>query len=287
MRNLTIKRLSSWAGKLGKIKIYIEDPANPQLKINNVPCRVLGTLKDGEEKTFEIPTEPVRIFAIPGKMTKGLSNDYIHIGPGEEDYFVTGRVRFLRNGFASFYFDGDVGSESRANRDKVVKRGWIVNVCGFVIGFALAFGLAFGLGNTGKTFSEDGLSINLPYGFYEQNQLFYTACYASDDAVVITLKEPFYSIKGAGYSPESMTPSDYARIVKNNNNLSTPIQTKDGLSYFEWTAKHPSQNVDFSYMGVAFKSDDAFWLVQFGTYSYLYDGYKDDFFKWAKSVEFE
>ncbi len=101
------------------------------------------------------------------------------------------------------------------------------------------------------------------------------------------MKEPFYSINAAGYSPQSMTLSDYARIVKNNNHLSTSIQTKDGLTYFEWTAKHPSQNVDFSYMGVVFKSDDAFWLVQFGTYSHLYDGYKDDFIKWAKSVEFE
>lgn len=99
MRNLTIKRLSTWVGKLGKIKIYIEDPTNPQLMINKFPCRLLGTLKDGEEKTFEIPTEAVRIFAIAGKITKAISNDYIHIAPGEEDYYVTGRVRLLNSGY--------------------------------------------------------------------------------------------------------------------------------------------------------------------------------------------
>ena len=38
----------------GKMKIYIEDYASFELTINDIPCRKIGELKNGEEKTFPV-----------------------------------------------------------------------------------------------------------------------------------------------------------------------------------------------------------------------------------------
>ena len=52
MRNLTIKRTKSFVASLVKMKIYIEDPTSDEIVINNVRCRKIGDLKNGEEKPF-------------------------------------------------------------------------------------------------------------------------------------------------------------------------------------------------------------------------------------------
>ena len=49
MRKLTIKRAKSFVASLTKVKVYIEDQLSNELTINNVPCRKLGNIKNGEE----------------------------------------------------------------------------------------------------------------------------------------------------------------------------------------------------------------------------------------------
>lgn len=49
MRNLTIKREKSFVGSLAKMKVYIEDPTSNEICINDISCRKIGDLKNGEE----------------------------------------------------------------------------------------------------------------------------------------------------------------------------------------------------------------------------------------------
>ena len=49
MRKLTIKRQKSFVGCLAALKVCIEDHISPDMEINNLPCRMLGKLKNGEE----------------------------------------------------------------------------------------------------------------------------------------------------------------------------------------------------------------------------------------------
>ena len=58
MRNLTIKREKSFVGSLVKMKIYIEDLTSNEININNTPCRKIGELKNGEERTLNLLIEP-------------------------------------------------------------------------------------------------------------------------------------------------------------------------------------------------------------------------------------
>ena len=54
------------AGSLGKVRIYIADRTGDTL-INDTLCRLLGTLKNGEEKTFSISEEQVKLIATADK----------------------------------------------------------------------------------------------------------------------------------------------------------------------------------------------------------------------------
>ncbi|MBQ9745983.1 MAG: hypothetical protein IJW21_04100, partial [Clostridia bacterium] len=71
MRKLTIKRAKTYVACLAKMNVYIEDENNYDLIINNSPCRKLGTLKNGEEKTFEISEASARVFVIADKLSEG------------------------------------------------------------------------------------------------------------------------------------------------------------------------------------------------------------------------
>ena len=52
MRYLTIKRHKSLIGWAVQVRVYIEDPFSPELDICGVPCRLLGMLKNNQEKSF-------------------------------------------------------------------------------------------------------------------------------------------------------------------------------------------------------------------------------------------
>jgi len=75
MRRLTIKREKSFVASLAKLKIYIEDPASDEIRINGTPCRKIGDLKNGEEKTFEINEQKAKVFVIADNLSKEYCNE--------------------------------------------------------------------------------------------------------------------------------------------------------------------------------------------------------------------
>lgn len=292
MRKLKIKRCSSLVGKFGKIKIYINDAESSEIKINNVPCRLLGALKNGEEQTFQVPTKDIRIFAIGGKLTKAVSNDFIDIPAGEDDCSITGIVCFNGSGIPLFRFDGTASSESAANRIRNVKKGWAMHISLFLVGFILAFSLVLGIAHINKTksnatFTKNGMSITLGTEFTEENNPLYTACYTSEDVLVVAIRESFSVLSDAGYDPQAMSLNDYANFVILNNSIhSAQSKTEQNLTVFEWSANNSLQNTPLRYMGVVYKTDNSFWIVQFGTQESDYYAYRSQFLKWAASVKF-
>ena len=141
MRNLTIKRQKSFVGCLVKAKIYIEDSIAPETEINGVPCRKLGDLKSGEEKTFEIENSAKKIFVIADQMSKNYCNEFVNIPEGEEDVYLSGKNQFSPLTGNAFRFDGVTDEETLQNRkENKAKGGPIMAVCiaiGFVVGFVV------------------------------------------------------------------------------------------------------------------------------------------------------
>ena len=95
MRKLTIKRTKSFVACLMKMKVYIEDHVAGEIFINNIPCRKIGEIKSGEEKTFEIGDQPAKVFVIADKLSKNYCNEFYEIPGGQEDIYLSGKIALI------------------------------------------------------------------------------------------------------------------------------------------------------------------------------------------------
>lgn len=287
MRNLTIRRNKTFVASLIKMKIYIEDPMAEELTISGVSCRKLGELKNGEEKSFSISDQAARVFVIGDKLSRNAYNEFYPIPAGIEDVVLSGKNYFNPFSGNPFRFDGVTDEAVLKNRKKVSKTGVIIMVAAILIGLVGGF-----LGGTRavstvkpQTFSEEGLSITLTNEFSDAGLGNYTASYGSSEVVVLTLKESFTLMEGL----EDYTLAEYGELIIEANGMagSVMLQERDGLPYFTYKYTNPETNDVFDYTIVLFKSDDAFWSVQFATPESKSEAYEQRIFQWAASVTFE
>ena len=137
MRNLTIKRIKSFAGSLGKANVYIEDPVASELTIGKVPCRKIGQLKNGEEKTFQIEETAAKVFVIMDRLSKDFCNDFYQLPEGQEDISLSGRNVFNLAVGNPFRFDNNNDAQALANRKRNTKRGPFVMIGAILIGLVI------------------------------------------------------------------------------------------------------------------------------------------------------
>ncbi len=147
MRNLTIERRKTFVACLMKMKVYVETDGIGELVINGTPCVKLGTLKNGETKTFEISEKAVKIFVICDKVSKEYCNDFYQLPEGKEDVALSGKNKFSLASGNAFVFDNNDNPEAVQNRQKGKRIGTVVLfiaiVVGVVIGFLLGSGILF------------------------------------------------------------------------------------------------------------------------------------------------
>ena len=279
MRKLTVLRRKTIVASLGKMKVYIEDPQSQELMIQGVPCRKLGTLKNGEQKNFEIPNTAARLYVIADKATKN-ANEFYPIEAGEADVFVVGKNHLNPGAGNPFYFEGVTDEAALKARKKGKKTGTLVILLSACVGVVL--GLMGTKLTTGqpqeKVFQEAGMQITLTteYRKFEaQNQ---TVAYTTKDRALFALKEAFSAVPEL----EPLTLEEYGNLVLKNNGLegTSKIIEENGLTYFEY------QSQGNYYMAVIYKSQDAFWLVQFSTRMEDAVVYKEEFVASAKTVIF-
>ena len=287
MRNLTIKRTKSFVGCLAKMKIYIEDTTSSEMLINDTPCRKIGDLKNGEEKTFQIGEQEAKVFVIADKLSKNYCNEYYQLSEGQEDIFLSGKNRFNPANGNAFRFDNNESEEIVANRKQGARKGLLILIVAAVVGAVAGYTITSGLFSNKtpdvKTFSSNGMTITLTDEFRETDIENYTVAYDSKNVAVFALKEAFTLADGFG----DYTLEQYADLVIQANNLSsTEIKTADGLTRFEYNFTNPETNDSYKYFSYVYKTNDAFWLIQFATLNENVDGYAQQITDWAKSVEF-
>ena len=135
-----------------------------------------------------------------------------------------------------------------------------------------------------KTYTANGISITMKKGFYEKDYVSLTTYFESEDAIFTALKESFTDLEEAGLSANS-TLNEYIQAVKEGNQLDTEIIEDDGLLYM--TYEKEISNKDFFYLATVYKTDDAFWLINFACESKNKNTLKPQFLKWAKTGEFK
>ena len=298
MRILTIKRKKKFVACLGKLKVYIEDPTSNEIKISGTPCRKLGVLKNGEEKSFPIEETAAKIFVIADKLSKNYCNEFYQLPEGQEDIFLSGENKYNPATGNAFRFDNNDTPEATLNRKRNVRKGLVILAIAAVIGFIIGFAsVSLFKGNeddnpstqapvTEQTFSIEGMDITLTSEFQEvdlkddtQN---YTVAYGSENVAVFVLREDFKYIPGA----ETYTLDYYRDLVLEANDLSEDHAVeKDGLTGFVYDRPNEKTNEIYRYFSYVYKGDDAFWMIQFATLKENADQYEAQILEWAKTVD--
>lgn len=287
MRNLTIKRIKTGVGCLARLKVYIEDPTTNEIAINNIPCRKIGDIKNGESKTFPIEENAAKIFVIADKLSKEYCNEYYQLPEGNEDILLSGKCRFNPAVGNAFRFDNNESEEVIRNRRRGNKKGLIIFIISIVIGavggYLLASGTLYNKAPEEKTFSSDGLVITLTDEFTKVDVDNFTVAYDSKNIAVLALKEDFSLAEGFGDN----TLEQYADLVIQSSQLNDcEIETEDGLTKFNYNFTNPETKDTYRYFTYVYKEDDAFWTIQFATLEQNAEKYESEIEKWAQLVEF-
>jgi len=288
MRNLTIKRTKTFVACLANANVYIEDENNYDLIINNTPCRKLGTLKNGEEKTFEISEASARVYVIADKISKGFCNEFKELPYGEDDITLTGKNHFNPATGNAFRFDGEVSEEVLANRKKSLHRGILILAIAMIVGLVVGYVIGGVIGSAlvgnelngaPKDFAAYDMTLTLTDDFGTASYQGYDLVCESKKVVVFGLREKFSLYPAmAGW-----TVDEYTAIVKNNAGATTTLYA-DGLTYFEYDAIN---GTDYHYYAFVYKTDDAFWFIQFATAKDDAEAYESQIIEWAKTVKFD
>ncbi len=288
MRKLTIHRTKRFIACLVTLKVYIEDPNVCDLVINELPCRKLGELKNGETKTFEIGNNAARVFVIADRFSKGYCNEYYKLPAGEEDIELFGENKFNPAVGNAFRFEGVTDPEVLENRKKGRKKGRIVLITAILVGLVTGFFagvIAASEPVEDQIFTTGGVSITLTNEFQEEQLADFVACYGSVDVAVFVRSASF----AAEPELKNYSVEQYAEQVYKLNEHDVPkgVQSDNGLTFYEYQHHNPEDGITYCYFTYIYKTENAFWIVQFATPDIEVENYRDSITQWAKSVTFE
>lgn len=281
MRNLTITRQKSFVACLGTMKVYIEEHNAPDTIIQDTPCRMLGKLKNGETGTFSISDEAQRVFVIAGQTSKNFCCESYPIPEGTEDLHLTGKNRYNPAAGNPFRFDGNSDPTAMSTRKRTLRNGIIMLIVAAVVG--LGVGILLNMGPADKTFTYREMSVTLNEDFFETEFLGYETVYRSQKAIVLVLKERVNEIP---LEYRNVTLEEYGELMIESNDLplSATVTTENGLTFFEYEASEDGDT--FYYFAALYRTEDAFWTLQFYTKAENRNKLRDDFIDYAKSVSF-
>ena len=236
-------------------------------------------------KTFEITNDAAKIFVIADKISAGFCCEYYQLEAGEDDVILTGRNRFNPASGNAFRFDNNDNPDAVSNRKAGNCRGAIILIIAAILGFSIGFlatsGLFYGDAKP-KLFTDDKLNITLTDDFSRMDNGNFTLSFASEDVAVFMLEERFALMDGF----EDYTIREYGELVLSSNGRDCELKVQDGLTFFEYKSD-TEFDTDYKYLAYLYKSDDAFWLVNFVVKANKADEYKDEIAAWAKSIEFK
>lgn len=135
-------------------------------------------------------------------------------------------------------------------------------------------------------FAAAGMHLTLTEDFAEKQHVSYTALYESAELVIMVLKEEYTLFDKTDFSSQT-APEEYAALVWSANQLEgeVPVQTADDLVWFDYS--RTANGTDYTYRAYVFKSDDAFWLFQFGARSDAFAALTDTIHGYATTVYFD
>ena len=293
MRNLIISREKSFTACLAKYKVYARSTDGKGMKFRKERYKKLGTIKNGEQVTFQIPEEETKILVTPGFMSKDICNDIVSVPMGVEDVSLSGKAKYNPFLYNPFQFNDPVGEDTIKNRKQNNKKlflliAWYIFciVIGIIIGFSLAMAEP-----EPETFTVNEMQITLLDDFVQDSADGYDATFENEDVVVLVMKD--YIKTDEEY--KDMTLEEYgiasANYVEENffdeyGGSCSEFKSENGFNYIEYQVNREDGSTYF-YKDYYYEVTDGFWCVTFAcTTKEDYVASYNSFDEWAKSVTF-
>lgn len=299
MRNITIERQKSFVASLAGFRVYAEDPDSTEMIIRGVPCRKVGELANGGETTFELGDEETRLFVINGQMSKNYCVEMLRLPAGNADVLLSGKCRFNPFSGNAFRFDDNDTEEVKAMRKSGSKTGALVTVVSIIVGILLAvvFGVAkFRLSSeidsctsssakNDRNFTAQEMDISLSRSFSKESQIGFAARFDSRDAVVYVERLGLDEVEDEF---KYYTADEFAQLVVDVGSFGygLTLMHEGDLPYIEYTDKDSGSGEKTKAFVSFYKSENAYWDVQFITLEKDYSKMRSSFVRWAKSVSF-
>jgi hypothetical protein len=139
MRKLTITRRRTFVGCAGKLKVYVVDNLHNDLDVCGESCRLIGTLKNGETKSFDIDENKGRVYVLFDKASRNWCNDSRPIPEGKDDVALTGICKF--NPFAgnAYRFDGKADEVALENKKTGLRKWFLTMLLSVLVGMAIGY----------------------------------------------------------------------------------------------------------------------------------------------------
>ena len=279
MRELTIKREKVSTCGRAAVEIYITSPEAAELTIEGVPCRKLGELKNGETETFSVCSDAATVYAVVADSTKDFVCRSYELEAGEENVNLCGFVN-KEDGAAAFCFGiASIPAAEKKSLKSVLSLAAFIAI-GAVLGWFIGNLVFNGFPAPAQTFTQDGYSIKLNEDFVDTGVEAYHASYESEDVAVFSSMQPYEELGGK----EAYSLQEYAQMMVDDNQLANAaVAEKRGVTYFEY--EYGSGIFSYHYTVAVHEGSEGYWLTYFAVDTEDYKDYKNNIFKWARSVQ--
>lgn len=294
MKRITLKRAINLQPVNGRIIICCTD-SNGDIKLDggvenpNILCKKCCEIKPGEERTFNIESNDSALYAvletdderkILGKCeAENLSERMILSNKCKDKLSDSPEIEFLERKKR-----GGAFSRLGGNIKALIAVFSIIIIIGGFIGGSFISKYYSERSRKPERFDLGEISITLGKSYRRdtREKNFYAYFYTVESGVIITT-ETFEDF------PEfaELSVREYLEGIKRINGDSTSvIVEEDGLTYFVYESQDNLGEWHRWYL-YGYKTDDSFWIVQFGSSVKKAKYWEKCYHDWAKSVEFK
>ena len=291
MRTITVERQKKFTGAAVKFNVYVEDHEQFDTTIGDVPCRMVGILKNGGSVSFPIGDEETRVFVTQANLVTNVET--MRIPVGQSDLTLTGKLAGMGSGVA-FWFDNNDSEEVQERRKTAAKKGKkelilsILLTAALIVGGVVARlainGSASCAGkSSNKDFTVQEMTIKLNKTFSKESQIGYSAVLRSADAIIFVTRDSKDELI------DGVTLDDIAEYIMEESEVDdmSGLRHENGIPYVEYTTKDDNSGETIKGYVTFYESDKAFWVLEFMTLQKDYKKMLPSFERWAKSVTFD
>ncbi len=285
MRKLTINRHPTFVNSVLAMQVFAEDRVNGSEIVCGVPCRCLGDLPSGTRVDFEIDDSEQMIFVLPITNIKKKNHEFFLVPSGTEDVEISGKCYYNPHAGNPFRFDNNTDEEALRLRKRASRIGILKTIALILLTMLVIRVITFFTIPKEKVFTAEELSITLTSEFEETNYDGYLTAFETRDVVVTVYRESFeYYPELEEYSLNRYS----SMLVEMIDGTYIPRSVSDGdMIYVEYSSPSVDDENEMIYTRIyLYKTDDAFWEVEFSVWQDNLYEMKDDLSNWAKTVSF-